>query len=140
MRALGCSGIFLVLSLLTPPVSACFNPCMEPVISQAIPLMVAFGVSALLAIGGNAIRRALKHELKSAAGRPPGKNGHQAAPRPVQLEDGMALVPQPPPESLGIFASPECVPVVPAGSPGAFDVPRPQQHSLDQVCQRVVWK
>jgi hypothetical protein len=48
--ALGNTVIFLVLALLTPPVTTCFYPCIAPVYVQSVPLIAAFAVSSLLAV------------------------------------------------------------------------------------------
>eukprot|EP00775_Hariotina_reticulata_P010714 gene10714-10870_t len=65
LRAVGSTVIFLVLALLTPPVSTCFYPCMAPVVSQAIPLIIAFGISALLAVWNAAVRKAKKQQARA---------------------------------------------------------------------------
>lgn len=47
-RAIGNTVIFLVLALLTPPVSTCFFPGLDTVYVQAVPVVVSFGLSGLL--------------------------------------------------------------------------------------------
>jgi hypothetical protein len=52
IRTAGAVGIFLVLALLTPPMSTCLlPPCRVPsVVSTAVPLLVSFVVSAFVAV------------------------------------------------------------------------------------------
>lgn len=88
--ALGNTSIFLVLALLTPPVTTCLYPCIPAVYPQAVPLIMAFGVSSLLAVV-KAISR--KHHNSQVAAA--------AAPAAQQQREGEApglqqpLLPQP---------------------------------------------
>jgi hypothetical protein len=60
IRTAGAVGIFLVLALLTPPMSTCLlPPCRVPsVVSTAVPLLVSFVVSAFVAVQGKVLEAA----------------------------------------------------------------------------------
>jgi len=88
------------------------------------------GVSALLAVGDNAIRRALQREAESAAARLQQQDRAAAPLEQPEVVVHQSSSAQPQETSIRFTRDPAAGDV-----PEAVDVPRKAPYSLDQVCE-----
>jgi hypothetical protein len=93
--------IFLVLALLTPPVTTCFYPCISPDITRVVPIMVASCLSYLTSILGAIAQRQIE--------------AHAAA--PAAVANGQVALPLP--HAGGAAAAAEAVEAGAAAGPAA---------------------